>query len=80
LIELSNYFYQGNINKVEQSEAETTTKNFFLFNKNNMKNLLTVTAIAEFGTGLVLVSFPGLLTWLLFGSPIDTPVAVIIAA
>jgi len=44
-----------------------------------MKNLLTVTAIAEFGTGFVLVSFPGLLTVLLFGSSIDTPIALIIA-
>ena len=44
-----------------------------------MKNLLTFTAIIEFGTGLLLLVFPSILTMLLFGSSLDTPVAVTIA-
>jgi len=44
-----------------------------------MKRLLTVTAIMEFGTGLVLVSLPWLLTGLLFGSSIDAPIVLTIA-
>ena len=44
-----------------------------------MKNLLTLTAVIEAGTGLVLVAFPSLLATLLLGSPLDTSVAVIVA-
>jgi len=44
-----------------------------------MKNLLTVTAIIEFGTGLVMVAFPSLLIGLLLGSPIHTPVEYTLA-
>ena len=44
-----------------------------------MKNLLTFTAIIEFGTGLLLLVFPSILTMLLFGSSLDTPAAVTIA-
>ncbi len=39
-----------------------------------MKNLLTVTAVIEVGTGLVLVVIPSLLVTFLFGSSISTPV------
>ena len=41
-----------------------------------MKNLLTVEAVAEVGTGLMLVALPSLLTALLLGSSLDTPVAL----
>jgi hypothetical protein len=44
-----------------------------------MKNLLTVTAIIESGTGLLMVVFPSILTMLLFGSSIDTTIASTIA-
>jgi hypothetical protein len=44
-----------------------------------MKNLLTITAVIELGTGLVLVALPSLLATLLFGSPLDAPVALALA-
>jgi len=44
-----------------------------------MKNLLTLTALIEFGTGLALVTLPSLLAILLFGSSLDTPTSIIIA-
>jgi len=40
-----------------------------------MKNLLTVTAVLEAGTGLALIALPSLMTTILPGSPSDTPVA-----
>jgi hypothetical protein len=43
------------------------------------KNLLTVIAIIEFGTGLVLVTLPSLLTRLLFGLLLDTLVSFTVA-
>ena len=46
---------------------------------NNMKNVLTLTAVIEVGTGLVLVTLPSLLVTLLLGSSLDTPVALIVA-
>lgn len=44
-----------------------------------MKNLLTVTAISEFGTGLIMVMVPSRLVKLLLGSPIDSSVALTVA-
>ena len=44
-----------------------------------MKNLLTLTAFIEAGTGLVLVAFPSLLATLLLGSSLDAPVALTVA-
>ena len=44
-----------------------------------MKNLLTLTAVIEVGTGLMLVALPSLLVTLLLGSSLDTPVALIVA-
>lgn len=44
-----------------------------------MKNLLTVTALIEFVTGLVLVAAPSVVSTLLFGAQPDTPVGMIIA-
>jgi hypothetical protein len=44
-----------------------------------MKNLLTITAVMEVGTGLVLVALPSLLATLLLGSPLETPVALALA-
>jgi hypothetical protein len=44
-----------------------------------MKTLLTFTAWIEFGTGLVMVTFPSLLISLLLGSPINTPVEYALA-
>ena len=44
-----------------------------------MKNLLTVEAVIEVGTGLMLVALPSLLTTLLLGSSLDTPVALSVA-
>jgi hypothetical protein len=38
-----------------------------------MKNLLTVSALIEGGTGLVLVTFPSLVADLLLASSLDTP-------
>jgi hypothetical protein len=47
--------------------------------KMDIKNLLTVTALIELGTGLVMVTFPSLLIRLLLGSPINTPVEYTLA-
>jgi hypothetical protein len=44
-----------------------------------MKNLLTVSAVVEGGTGLVLVAFPTPLAALLLGSSLDTPAALTVA-
>ena len=44
-----------------------------------MKNLLTLTAFIEAGTGLVLVAFPSQLATLLLGSLLDAPVALTVA-
>lgn len=44
-----------------------------------MKNLLTVEAVIEVGTGLMLMAGPSLLTTLLLGSSLDTPVALSVA-
>ena len=44
-----------------------------------MKNLLTVEAVIEVGTGLMLVALPSLLTTFLLGSSLDTPVALSVA-
>ena len=44
-----------------------------------MKNLLTLTAFIEAGTGLVLVAFPSQLATLLLGSSLDAPVALTVA-
>ena len=44
-----------------------------------MKNLLTLTAVIEAGTGLVLVAFPSQLATLLLGSSLDAPVALTVA-
>jgi len=44
-----------------------------------MKNLLTITAITEFGTGLLLLVLPSLLISLLFGISADTLVELAIA-
>jgi hypothetical protein len=44
-----------------------------------MRNLLTMTAMIEVGTGLVLVALPSQLATLLLGSSLDTPVALTVA-
>ena len=44
-----------------------------------MKNLLSTTAVLEFGTGLLLVAIPSVLATLLFGAPLDTPVGLTVA-
>jgi hypothetical protein len=44
-----------------------------------MKNLLTLTAISEFITGLLLVVLPSKLVSLLLGSTLDTPGAITVA-
>ena len=44
-----------------------------------MKNLLTMTAVLEVGTGLVLVALPSPLATLLLSSSLDTPVALTVA-
>ena len=44
-----------------------------------MKNLLSVTAAIETGTGLLLIVFPSVLAKILLGSPLDGPVAITIA-
>jgi hypothetical protein len=44
-----------------------------------MKNLLTVTAVIEGGTGLTMITFPSTLSRILLGSSLDTPVALTIA-
>jgi hypothetical protein len=44
-----------------------------------MKNLLTVTAVIETGTGLALIAFPSVLARILLGSALNAPVALTIA-
>jgi len=44
-----------------------------------MKKLLIVTALIELTTGLLLIPFPSVMATILFGSPIDSPVALTIA-
>lgn len=44
-----------------------------------MNNLLTTAAVMEVGAGLGLMALPSPLTTLLLGSPLDTPVASIVA-
>ena len=44
-----------------------------------MKNLLTVTAVLEAGTGVALVSIPSLVATLLLGSSLDAPVPLTVA-
>ncbi len=44
-----------------------------------MKNILTVTSIIEFPTAFILLVFPSLITKLLFGATLDTPIALIVA-
>ena len=44
-----------------------------------MKNLLTVTTVIESITGLLLVLLPSKLVYFLFGSVLDSPVALIVA-
>lgn len=43
-----------------------------------MKKLHTVTAVIEAGTGLTLLAVPSLVVTLLLGSPLDSPVAVML--
>jgi hypothetical protein len=42
------------------------------------KSFLIVTAAVEVGAGLVLASWPAVLAWMLFGSPLSTPLEDII--
>lgn len=44
-----------------------------------MKNLLAITAVLEFGTGLALAAIPSALATLLLGARLDTPVGVTVA-
>lgn len=44
-----------------------------------MKILLTTTAIIESGAGLVLIAMPSLLSGILFGVALETPVALTVA-
>jgi hypothetical protein len=44
-----------------------------------MKNLLTVSAVIEGGTGLVLVAFPSAVAALLLGSALDAPASLTVA-
>jgi hypothetical protein len=44
-----------------------------------MKKLLIVTALIELTTGLLLVPFPSVMATILFGAPIDSPVALTVA-
>jgi hypothetical protein len=44
-----------------------------------MKKLLITTALIESATGLILVSFPSVIAALLFGSSLDSPVALTVA-
>jgi hypothetical protein len=44
-----------------------------------MKKLLITTALIESATGLILVSFPSVVAALLFGSSLDSPVALTVA-
>jgi hypothetical protein len=45
-----------------------------------MKKLLTITAIIEMGTGIFLVFLPSVLTSLLMGVSIDSPVGLTVAS
>lgn len=47
--------------------------------QNKLKNLLTITALAEFITGIVLIVVPSTLALILFGSTLDTPVSLAVA-
>jgi small-conductance mechanosensitive channel len=51
----------------------------FLNYEDNMKKLFTITAIAEFVTGLGMVALPRLLIKLIFGSSVDTYLSLTIA-
>ena len=44
-----------------------------------MKNLLSVTAAIESGTGLMMIIFPSVLSRILLGSSLEVPVAITIA-
>jgi len=44
-----------------------------------LKNLLTLTAVLEAGTGVALVALPSLVSTLLLGSSLDSPVALTVA-
>jgi len=44
-----------------------------------MQKLLITTAIIESGTGLILIFFPSVIAALLFGSSLDSPVALTVA-
>jgi hypothetical protein len=44
-----------------------------------MKNLLTLTAVIEAGTGVLLLTFPSILSGILLGSSLDAPAALTIA-
>lgn len=44
-----------------------------------MKNILTVSSIIEFPTAVILLVFPSLIAKLLFGTSLDTPIALIVA-
>ena len=44
-----------------------------------MKNLLSTTAVLEFGTGLLLVATPSVLATLLLGAQLDTDVGLTVA-
>jgi hypothetical protein len=44
-----------------------------------MKNLLAITAVLEFPTGLALVALPSVLATFLLGSQLDTPVGLTVA-
>jgi hypothetical protein len=47
--------------------------------RNNIKNFLTLTAMIEVGTGLIMIACPSFLTIFLLGSSLDMPVAITIA-
>lgn len=44
-----------------------------------MKTLLTVSAVIEFGAGLVLMSAPSPIAIILIGAPLDAPAALVMA-
>lgn len=44
-----------------------------------MKNVLATTAVVECGAGVALVAIPSVVTTLLFGAPLDTPVGLTVA-
>jgi hypothetical protein len=47
--------------------------------RNNIKNLLTLTAVIEIGTGLMMVAFPSLLATFMLCSSLNNPVAITVA-